>query len=240
MVKRVFPTLKRLWSSDTGLTVLTIGLFLDIFIFSPLLSTRIGVILSDVFFMFIIIAGILTVFNSRILRIYLSLLAVVSMVVHWSARCFDSLNLLSLDVFLLFVFAALLAAMILIQVFREGPMTLHRIMGAVTVYLLIGIMWGALYNVIGLQLPGAFQLPAGLANHDPRGLEEHYLYFSFVTLTTLGYGDIVPIHPVARNLVVLEGLIGQLFPVILLSRLVSIEIMHSKRDKGPGSKDMPK
>jgi hypothetical protein len=231
MAKKLFPTMKRLWSSDTGLTVLTIGLFLYIFVLSPLFSTPTGVLISDVFFILVIISGALTVFNSRILRIYLSLLAAASLLVHWSTYFFTNSTLISLDVFLVFVFAGLLAGMILIQVFREGPMTVHRIMGAVTVYLLIGIMWAALYHVIELQLPGAFQLPEGLAAGDPRVLEEHYIYFSFVTLTTLGYGDIVAIHPVARNLVVLEGLIGQLFPVILLSRLVSIEIMHSQRHK---------
>jgi hypothetical protein len=231
MVKRLFPTLKRLWSSDTGLTALTVVVFLQVFVISSLVATPIGVMLSDVFFMLIIISGVLTVFNSRILRIYVFLIAIVSTLVHWSVHFLTNPLLISLDALLVFLFTGLLSAMILVQVFREGPMTVPRIMGAVTVYLLIGIMWAALYQVIELQLPGAFQLPAWLKTEGPRVLEGQFTYFSLVTLTTLGYGDIVAIHPVARNLVVLEGLIGQLFPVILLSRLVSIEIMHNQRQK---------
>ena len=53
-------------------------------------------------------------------------------------------------------------------------------------------------------------------------------YFSFVTLTTLGYGDTVPVHPVARSLAIAEALVGQLYPAILIGRLVSLQI--SARD----------
>jgi len=56
-------------------------------------------------------------------------------------------------------------------------------------------------------------------------------YFSFTTLTTLGFGDIVPLNPLARSLVVLEALVGQLFPVILIARLVTMEIDYHQRTR---------
>jgi hypothetical protein len=56
------------------------------------------------------------------------------------------------------------------------------------------------------------------------------IYFSFVTLTTVGYGDMAPIHPLTRSLATLEALVGQLYPAILIARLVSLEL-HARLDR---------
>jgi hypothetical protein len=223
--------LKHLWLTDVGLTALTIFLFIDVFVVSPLIATPIGTALSDVLSILILVSGVWTVFNSRKVRILLALLALLSIVVHWWDHFVDNPVLASLDLLLNFLFAGLLSGMVLIQVFREGPITMHRVMGAVTVYLLIGFMWAMLYELVALQLPGAFQLSLSPAVSDLNQVEDHFIYFSFVTLTTLGFGDIVAVHPIARNLVLLEALLGQLFPVVLLSRLVALEVTHSKRHK---------
>jgi voltage-gated potassium channel Kch len=61
--------------------------------------------------------------------------------------------------------------------------------------------------------------------------ETRLIYFSFATLTTVGYGDITPVHPIARSLAMLEALIGQLFPVILIARLVSMELYYRRIQK---------
>jgi voltage-gated potassium channel Kch len=114
---------------------------------------------------------------------------------------------------------------LLVQVLRQGAINAHRILGAVAVYILLGTIWSLFYHLIELQLPGAFQLPPGISEK-PQVLQAHLGYFSFVTLTTLGYGDIVAVHPVSRTFVIIEALVGQLFPAILLARLVSMEIAH--------------
>jgi voltage-gated potassium channel Kch len=96
----------------------------------------------------------------------------------------------------------------------------------VAVYLLLGLGWAFAYRLVAIARPDAFAFPAGTAV----ALDEEHtwrlVYFSFVTLTTVGYGDITAAHPVARSLVVCEALVGQLFPAILLARLVSMEIYH--------------
>ena len=74
---------------------------------------------------------------------------------------------------------------------------------------------------VGLSLPDAFK---GIAFADDRGLASAVFYLSFVTLTSTGYGDIVPVHPIARSLCSLESVIGQLFPATLLARLVTLEL----------------
>ena len=83
-----------------------------------------------------------------------------------------------------------------------------------------------LYQLAALTIPQAFRLPEDLAGGGPDALQRLLMYFSFITLTSTGYGDITPVHPVARLLAMFEALAGQLYLAITLARLVSLEIMH--------------
>jgi len=89
-----------------------------------------------------------------------------------------------------------------------------RIAAAVAVYLILGVLFARLFQVVHLYNHEAFSAGAG---DNPFNL----VYFSFVTLMTLGYGDIVPVSMAARSLAMLEGIVGQLYMVILISSLVS-------------------
>jgi hypothetical protein len=102
--------------------------------------------------------------------------------------------------------------------------------GSVAAYLLLGLIWSMAYHLIAICIPEAFFVQGPFASSDLETLESHLFYFSFVTLTTLGYGDIVAVHPVARMLVILEGVTGQLFPVILISRLVSLHVQSKQKN----------
>jgi hypothetical protein len=117
------------------------------------------------------------------------------------------------------------------QVYREGPVTGHRVRGACAAYLLIGVLFAYSYTLIAYLVPNAFQLPAWASQPGPDRIEA-FLYFSMVALTTVGFGDITAIHPFARSLVMMESLIGQLYPAILLARLVSLEIETRRSKKG--------
>jgi ion channel len=108
--------------------------------------------------------------------------------------------------------------------FGPGRVTWHRVQGAVALYLILGLLFAHLYGLLDALVPEAFaNVPSGLSVHAVF-YREHLLYFSFETLTTTGYGDIVPLHRVARSLATLEAVIGQLFPATLLARLVSLEV----------------
>src|SRR5664279_4608325 len=121
--------------------------------------------------------------------------------------------------------AAILIAVAMIvaaAVFAPGRITLHRIIGAVLLYLNIGIVFMALFSLVSLMVPDAF---TGLGPmQDNLAVASNLIYFSFVTLTSVGYGDIVPLHPFARSLANIEAIIGQLYPATLLARLVTLEI----------------
>jgi hypothetical protein len=95
-------------------------------------------------------------------------------------------------------------------------------MGAVAAYLLIGMTWCVAYYLVALWIPGAFSTQGSFGGREP--LQSQLFYFSFATLTSTGYGDITAVHPIGRMLVILEGVVGQLFPAILIARLVSLQL----------------
>ena len=116
-------------------------------------------------------------------------------------------------------------------VFGPGKVTLHRVQGAVVLYLNFALFFFVLYRLILTVAPDAFSgLPTAGAE---RGSGAALLYFSFTTLTTVGFGDITPLHPMARNIASLEAVIGQLFPATLLARLVSLELEHRRSARKP-------
>ena len=111
----------------------------------------------------------------------------------------------------------LLAIVVLTTVLRAGTFTRRQIQGGIAAYLLLGLAWAAAYEWLSLHDPGAF---TGAGN----GGGHQWTYYSLVTLTTMGYGDILPVHPAARSLAVAEALTGQLYVAILISRLVALEL----------------
>jgi len=125
---------------------------------------------------------------------------------------------------------------ILSHVLKAERVTFDKICAALCSYLLLGLIFALLYSLLEFLDPGTF-LSGGevIPQGDPRAFYGagmgQAIYFSFTTLTTLGYGDITGATPVAKNLSVLEAIIGQIYLVVLVARLVGLEISHSK-DKG--------
>jgi hypothetical protein len=118
------------------------------------------------------------------------------------------------------LFFGMLAALITARVFRAGSINIFRIYGAIAVYLVLGILWGEIYVLLYLMEPAAFYFNPATQFGEPPISE--LIYFSFSTLTTLGLGDIIPVHPVARSMATLEALVGQIYPAVLLARLVTL------------------
>jgi hypothetical protein len=130
------------------------------------------------------------------------------------------------------LFLGFTTVVILRSVLETGPVTGDRIAGAVVVYLLIGLVWMLIYALIAVLHPGGFRLPGELAGKLGDGGEFTFLFFSFVTLTTLGYGDITPVTPAGQTAAWLEAATGQLYLAILVARLVALHIAHSGLRRG--------
>ncbi|MGO9451692.1 MAG: ion channel [Candidatus Binataceae bacterium] len=130
------------------------------------------------------------------------------------------------------VFMAYITAMILRDVLKARQVRLDTIGGAICGYLMIGITWGTAYFLIDLILPGSFGSPvhlqqsANAVSQQARYME--LVYYSIVTLTTVGYGDIHATAQVTRNLSAMEAMVGQFYIAILVARLVGLEIIQSR------------
>jgi Ion channel len=119
-----------------------------------------------------------------------------------------------------------LAYVVARAVFAPGRVTYHRITGAVLLYLTVGQIFVGLYGMVDLLVPHSL---SGVSVAEAPKLLSDLIYFSYSTLTSVGYGDIVPVHPVARSLSSVEAIIGQLYPATLLARLVTLELEDRRR-----------
>lgn len=100
----------------------------------------------------------------------------------------------------------------------DDNLSANRIIGAVCVYLMLGVIWALTYSLLEAAIPGSFtglSVQAADSKWDP-----DWVYFSFVTLTTLGYGDILPVNSSARSLAYFEAIVGQFYLAVLVAGLV--------------------
>jgi hypothetical protein len=134
----------------------------------------------------------------------------------------------------LFLFTMAVTIGVVKAVFSAGEVTHHRVQGAVVAYLNLSLIFTPLYAAITLMLPGSFSHVSAENVHQFGQL----LYFSLSTLTTTGYGDIVPLHAAARSLSNLESVCGQLFLATLLARLVNLQLVQGHRQASPGAEDL--
>ncbi len=119
---------------------------------------------------------------------------------------------------------AVLGVVVARAVFGPGQVTWHRIRGGIALYLIVALLFAHLYGLLAALVPEAISTVSMGLNPHAVFYRGRLLYFSLVTLTTTAYGDILPVHPVARSLATLESVTGQLFPATLLARLVSLEL----------------
>ena len=121
----------------------------------------------------------------------------------------------------LFVFLALAIFNTLRQVAVGNDISPNRIIGATCVYLMLGVLWSVAYSVLDYSQPGSF---AGLTEPASPAWNPDWVYFSFVTITTLGYGDILPLTQSARSLAFAEAIVGQFYIAVLVAGLVGAYI----------------
>lgn len=113
-------------------------------------------------------------------------------------------------------------------VFGPGRITAHRVRGAIALYLAIAIIFAWLYRLTAEAIPAAFSgLKLAAGQH---GALSPFLYYSLTSLTTLGLGDITPVNAFARSLTVLEALLGQLFPAVILARILTLYTDEKHRE----------
>ena len=208
------------WSGDVGLTLLTISLVLLVFVITPLREAGLsGRAVLDLIIMVLMVCGAIAVKQNRIDTILVITFISVTAIVLGTARLHPAPVLHQLGSVLSTLTLLLYVRVVLLVMFRAGPITWSRLQGGICAYLLLGMVWASAYQVVEQSQPGSFHFVTAPASFDQ--LISKLTYFSFCTLTTVG-GDVAPVAPIARSLAVAEAAVGQLFPAILISALVAM------------------
>ena len=213
--------------SDWLLTVLTGVLILLIFVIAPLQA--VGVYAFHLFaigLLLVIVGSMVIISNSPTALVLMSIALAANIAVFFLRLYYPVPVHLHILAAAWLIIAVTLASVVTQAVFRRGRVTYHRIIGAILLYLLIAIAFATLFAFVGLSIQGAIK---GITFDDDRSLASALFYLSVVTLTSTGYGDIVPVHPIARSLCNIESVIGQLYPATLLARLVTLELREPIR-----------
>lgn len=183
--------------------------------------------LFELFFDGILLAGVYSVGPGKHRWPFL-VLTVFTLGVRWTEHLS---GVFALDVGALFITVIWLAYavwIIIAHLFQRRDVTVNTLLGAVVAYLLVAVAFTLVFEIIELQHPGSFSGLSVSAGDNRRELSSSLVYFSLVCMTTMGFGDIVPISNLARPLAALEGVFGQLYVAVMIARLVGLQIARSQ------------
>jgi hypothetical protein len=215
----------RTWLTQRRFFVLLISLLL-LPLVSPLLSglglvgTR---ILSNIFFSVMLFSSVYAISdNKRLITIGLTL-GIPAFGARWVVHFLGSSPGVMVAIHIVVVlFLLIVTGTMLSHVLKDEVVTGEKVSAAICVYLFIGLIWAYLFSLTHYLQPGSFHI------EDPD--LSHFIYYSFITLSTLGYGDITPLSPPARALSYVEAITGQLYLTVLVARLVGLHIAHHKKE----------
>jgi hypothetical protein len=208
------------WSGDLGLTLVTVSLVLLVFVVTPLREAGMHWRAAlDFVIMVLMLFAAFAVKQNRIDTIAVSTIVAVTAVVLAFGRFHPTPLLHQLGSALATITLLVYVRIVLVVMFRGGPVTWSRIQGGISAYLLVGMVWASAFQIVEQSRPGSFHFVTAPANLDQ--LISKLTYFSFCNLTTMG-GEVVPFSPIARSLTIAEAAIGQLFPAILIGALVAM------------------
>jgi voltage-gated potassium channel len=203
-----------------GLLILLLGGSLGVE--SPYVSTRVVV---DITLFTAVILGVWSLVHSKPAFVAGWVLAGLTFTLTVAAQFTEHplLHYLALGAVLIFFFLS--CCISVYDVLFGGSIDINRLVGAACIYLLSGTIWGIVYFLLNVIAPQSF---SGIIGETWSEQLNEFTYHSFVTLTTLGYGDVTPVAPVARTLCYLEAILGQLYLTVLVAALVGMHILHRR------------
>ena len=226
-MKQAFPRRRPF----TGRYAILLGLFMLQLLSAPFFEgTMVAGYVADILFYLFLAAAAYSIQGSRFFKITLLLGFAAISVEFVNFFLSRSTMLLVIGSFISATYLVLVMFAITLDVIRE-PLTIRtdNVMGGLCVYVIIGIFWTQLFSTLDLVNPAAFDY--GI--HGPAlGLVRRYsllLYYSFVTLLTIGFGDVIPVSSMAQTLTVIEGLIGQFYLVFFMASLVGVYVSSQSR-----------
>jgi hypothetical protein len=217
---------------DRGLSFF-LGFLVLITVFVPMVRlSRCGRIGLDLIFALMLFSGAIATIRHRVLLYLIVALTALEFTADLIVEFNPALGHRGWDTAVKISGMAILVVMTLKHTFRPGPISVHRVMGGVAAYLLIGLTWAFGYELLMERRPDAIHFQS-LVSGIPTGEPSRLIYFSFSTLTSVSYGDAYPVHRMAHSLAMAEALIGQLYPSILIATLVGMSL-QARSDPGTG------
>ncbi len=204
------------WLSEEALTGLLVILVVDLFVL-PTLGPGVGEVVLNLVFTVLLFTGLAAVANRGVAFVVIGILVVAAVILKWIAPVGGLPGTPVTAAGVAVVVFGIFTLLVLLRTLSPGPITRHRLEGAVAAYLLVAMTFGLAFELLELLEPGSLAFAAG----KPEDVKRAIGYFSLVTLTTVGYGDVTPASPLARRLAMLEGVIGQLYPAIIIGWMVS-------------------
>ena len=196
-----------------------------LFALRPFLKGLVSIdILTEIFFSIVLLSAIHAVSQKRSAFIVALMLAVPAFSLDWLSYIMAAPSLADVSRIMSALFTAYVLILLLSFVLSQKEVTADVLTAAVCGYFFLGFMWAFVFLFLEAVQPGSFQLAQG-----QRGDASQFLYFSFVTMTTLGYGDMTPIASGARSLAVLSAVMGQLYLAVTIARLVGMHISQSQK-----------
>ena len=213
----------KFWREDRYLSFF-LALLVLMTIFVPMVGySRPGRIAIDFVFALMLVSGGLATIRSRMLMSLIVALTVLEFAADLIVEFNSTFSFLGWDTGIKLLGMAILVVMTLKRTFHPGEVNVHRVMGGVSAYLLIGVTWAFAYKLLMIEVPDAIHFQTSFVGFST-GEPSRFIDFSFATLTTLSYGDAYPVSRVARSLATAEALIGQLYPAILIATLVGMAL----------------
>lgn len=204
------------------LLCLILGLLLLVPILNRFMTAR---IFLDLFLTAIVISMVYTITYKKGQVIVGVLLAIVMLASLWLQYFYPNKGILAIGMLAGALFIGVVIASILIFMFRSEEVNREIIYAAILLYLLAAIQWAFVYTFLELVDPASFNIDLSR----PQGYLLVFQYFSFVTITTLGYGDITPVTEVAKAITILEAVAGQLYLVVAVAWLVGMHVSTKSR-----------
>jgi hypothetical protein len=219
-------TVKQYWLRGDRFLLLLVSLVATLLLVPLVHSPLVQKILANALFTLVFVTGALANRRRNVIFTTAVVLAVAAIGLAWSRLLIGNTEVRVLGLIADVVFFSFTAVMILVAVVRDRMGSTQAISGAVCVYLLMGFGWAHGYLLVEQLESEPFryaerQFESPTAAGDERTVLSQMVYYSFVTMTTLGYGDVTPRTPLAQTVTWMQAVTGQLFLAVLVARLVS-------------------